>query len=380
MMRSGRTGRIQQLLPLAILAICLSCKSGIGPGDESIVHGGPDNPATDGSYTQRISGPNAVVALETVTLGGVEQWVLIRGQDTSNPVLVFLHGGPGSPAIPYARFSFEPLEQHFTVVSWDQRGCGKSYNAGIDAQSLTFDQLFSDAHELILQMRDRFNTEKVFLMGISWGAILGVHLAEQYPELLHAYVGIAQPVNLPRGLGISIEFAIGRATALGDQQAVAQFTTLKGVWETDTTAAWNQAGDLSAWLESHGYGDIHDLSLYTSLAEEAGPLTEYTAQDEANEDAWRSLYDASPLSTDPSFLLGIDLPRDIPRLETPAVFMNGSFDYKSPLELVEEYVAGLVAPPGTQLIHFRQSAHVVFLEERDLFRNTMIETVAGLQR
>jgi pimeloyl-ACP methyl ester carboxylesterase len=379
MMPTWSARRIQQLLPLATLAICLSCQSGTGPRDQLVVAGGPDNPATDGSYTEAITGPNAIAALETVTLGGVEQWVLIRGQDTSNPVLVFLHGGPGSPAIGYARFSFKPLEQHFTVVSWDQRGCGKSYNAGIDAQSLTFDQLFSDAHELILQMRDRFSTDRVFLMGISWGAILGVHLAEQYPELLHAYVGIGQPVNLPRGLGISIEFAIEQATALGDQQAVAQFTTLKGVWETDPTAAWNQSGDLSAWLESQGYGDIHDLSLYTSLAQEAGPLTEYTAQDQANEDAWRSLYDASPLSTDLSFLLGIDLPTDIPRLEVPAVFMSGSFDYKAPPELVEEYVAGLVAPPGTQLIRFQQSAHVVFLEERDLFRNTMIETVAGLQ-
>jgi pimeloyl-ACP methyl ester carboxylesterase len=359
------------------LVVLLSCSSGTVTGPESTsVHGGPGNPALDGSYTEAITSPNGIASLEPVTLGGVEQWILIRGQDTSNPVLVFLHGGPGSPAIQYARFAFKPLEQRFTVVTWDQRGCGKSYRAGIDPQSLTFDQLFSDAHELILQMRARFGAERVFLMGISWGAILGVYLADAYPELLHAYIGMGQPVNLARSLGISIEFAIQQAKALGDQEALAQFTPIQELWRIDPALAWEQAGPVADWLESRGYGDLHDLSLYTSLAQEAGPLTEYTAQDQANEQDWRALYDVSPVKEDVTLLMGIDLPRAIPRLEVPAVFMNGRYDYKAPLELVEEYVAALEAPAGKHLIPFERSAHAVFLEERTLFRDTMISTVA----
>jgi hypothetical protein len=101
---------------IGLLTILVSCEPGTDPG-ESPAHGGPENPAPDGSYTEVITSPNGIASLEPVTLGGVEQWVLIRGQDTSNPVLVFLHGGPGSPAIQYGRFAFKPLEQHFTVVT-----------------------------------------------------------------------------------------------------------------------------------------------------------------------------------------------------------------------------------------------------------------------
>lgn len=373
MRRLSHARRFRPLELLAFLTLPLACEGGVEP--ETTVHGGPDNPAPDGSYTEAVVSPNGIASLEPVTLGGVEQWVLIRGEDTANPVLIFLHGGPGSPGIQYGRFAFKPLEEHFTVVTWDQRGCGKSYSAGIEPQSLTFDQLFSDAHELIMTMKARFGAEKVFLMGVSWGAILGAHLAEAYPNLLYAYVGIGQPVDLARGLGVSIAFAIERATALGDQEAVSQLTDIQELWQADPASAWEQSGPVLGWLESHGYGDLHDPSLYVSLAQEAGPLTEYTAHDRANEELWRALYDASPLKEDVTWLMGIDLPADVPRLEVPAVFMNGRWDYKAPLALVEEYVERLDAPAGKHLISFGQSAHVVFLEERSLFRNTMIGTV-----
>jgi pimeloyl-ACP methyl ester carboxylesterase len=225
-------------------------------------------------------------------------------------------------------------------------------------------------------MRARFDTEQVFLMGISWGAILGIHLADAYPELLYAYIGIGQPVNLAQSLGISIDFALEQATALGNTDVHAQLTQIKQLWQTDPALAWEQAGPVAGWLESLGYGDLHDLSLYTSLAQEAGPLTEYTAVNQANEQNWRDLYDASPLNADVAWWMGIDLPRDIPRLEVASVFLTGRHDYKAPLESVEEYVGVLENPVAKLLIRFEQSAHVVFLEERDLFRTTMIGTVA----
>jgi len=351
------------------------CSEGVGV--EANVHGGPDNPASDGSYTETIISPNGIASLEPVTLGGVEQWVLIRGYDVNNPVLVFLHGGPGSPAISYARFAFKGLERHFTVVTWDQRGCGKSYDDGIDPQSITLDRLLSDTHELIAMMSQRFGTDRVYLMGISWGAILGAQTAKNYPELLHSYIGIGQPVNLVRGLGISLDFALEQATALGNQQAIDQLAAVQVAWQTDPTLAWEQARTVFGWLETWGYGDLHDTSLYASLGQEAGPLTEYTEQDWANEQSWRALYDASPLETDLSWWNGVDLTIQIPRLDVPAIFLAGRFDYKAPFELVEDYVADLEAPAGKRLVAFEESAHVVFLEERELFRSTMINTVLG---
>ncbi len=118
-----------------LVTILGACSDPVSTEDEYV--GGPENPARDGSYTAAIVSQNGVASLEPVMLGGVEQWILIRGHDVGNPVLIYLHGGPGSPAILYGRFAFSGLEQHFTVVTWDQRGCGKSYSPGIDAQTIT---------------------------------------------------------------------------------------------------------------------------------------------------------------------------------------------------------------------------------------------------
>ena len=370
---SSSPGRVA--LAFGVMFLLGACSSVTDGGND--VHGGPEHPARDGSYTEAIVSPAGIASLEPVTLGGVEQWLLIRGHDVTNPVLVFLHGGPGSPAIHYGRFAFKALEHDFTVVTWDQRGCGKSYHHGIDPQSITLDRLLADTHELILMMRQRFGVERVYLMGISWGAILGARTASMYPELLHAYIGIGQPVNMARAVPISLAFALERATAMNNQEAIAQITAVQTAWQTDPTLGWQQMGAVIAWLEEWGYGDLHDTSLYATLAQEAGPLTEFTEQDWDNEDSWRALYDDSPLETDAAWLLDLDLIGDIPRLDIPVTFLAGRFDYKAPFELVAEYVGGLEAPAGKRLVPFEQSAHVVFLEERELFHTTLIDSVLG---
>jgi pimeloyl-ACP methyl ester carboxylesterase len=369
----GNARRHRWAITVWLAVSLLACSSGTGVQDN--LHGGPQNPARDGSYTEAIISSNGIASLEPVMLGGVEQWVLIRGYDVNNPILVFLHGGPGSPAIHYARFAFKQLERHFTVVTWDQRGCGKSYDDGIDPQSITFDQLLLDTHELIEMMRVRFGVEKVYLMGISWGSILGVHTTKNHPALLSSYIGIGQVVNLVQGFGISLDFALEQARALGNDDAIAELTAVQAGWQADSTFSWERAAPVLGWLEAWGYGDLHDTSLYASLGQEAGPLTEYTDEDWANEQRWRALYDASPLEADLSWWVDFDLSIQIPRLDAPVVFLSGRFDYKAPLELVEAYVTGLEAPAGKQLVTFEESAHVVFLEQRDLFRSTMIETV-----
>ena len=168
------------ILFLLVLSGC--SKKVIQPEDNFV--GGPENPASDGTYTSRIYSENGIASLEEITLGEEKQWVLIRSHDISKPVLIFLHGGPGSACIFYATYAMGGLEQDFVVVTWDQRGSGKSYHEGIDPNSLTFDQLYSDTHELIVKMKSRFGVDKVYLMGLSWGSILGANIAKNYPELL----------------------------------------------------------------------------------------------------------------------------------------------------------------------------------------------------
>ncbi len=334
------------------------------------VRGGPTNPARDGSYTEAIVSENGIASLEPVVLGGVEQWVLIRGYDVSNPVLVFLHGGPGSPAMPYARFSFGGLERHFTVVTWDQRGCGKSYYSGLNAASITFDRMLSDTRELIQMMRARFGVEKVYLMGLSWGSTLGTLTARDHPEWLHAYIGVGQVVDVERSVPVAHAAATARAIELGRDDAIAALSAIQ-VDPVD----WDQLGELSGWLEELGLGDIHDASLIPGFVAEAGPLTEYTAANEAAEDAWQGLYDASPLRMDETWFRTLDLINQVPRIEVPVFFLAGRHDYKTPGVLAAEYLNALDAPAGKQMLWFEDSAHVPFIEERSAFHSFMIDTV-----
>ena len=340
------------------------------PSDGLTVFGGPTNPARDGSYTEAIRAENGIASLEPVVIGGVEQWVLIRGYDVTNPVLVFLHGGPGSPAMPYARFSFGGLERHFTVVTWDQRGCGKSYRAEIDPQAITLERMLSDTRELIQMMRARFGVQKVYLMGLSWGSILGTLTARDHPDLLHAYIGVGQVVDVQRSIPIAHAAALARAADLGRDDAIAALSQIQ-VDPVD----WEQVGELGEWLEELGMGDIHDPSLLPGFAAEAGPLTEYTAANEASEDAWQALYDASPLRTDETWLRNLDMIDQVPRLEVPVYFMAGRYDYKTPGVLAEEFLNGLDAPAGQRMFWFESSAHVPFIEERSPFHMVMIDTI-----
>ena len=116
-----------------------------------------------------LTAPGSIDTLERVELGGIPQWISVRGLDRQNPVLLYLHGGPGFPAMPASHRWQGPWEEYFTVVQWDQRGAGKSY-PGTTAESMTVQQFQSDTHELVLHLRRRFQRERLFLLGHSWGA------------------------------------------------------------------------------------------------------------------------------------------------------------------------------------------------------------------
>jgi proline iminopeptidase len=117
--------------------------------------------------TTKIKTPNGISSLEELTLGNVKQWIFIRGTDKKNPVLIFLHGGPGAPLLGMSssRIYDAELIKHFTVVHWDQRGAGKSFNRDIPFDSMTLDRFVEDCNELIDYLRNRFHTQKVFIQG-----------------------------------------------------------------------------------------------------------------------------------------------------------------------------------------------------------------------
>jgi pimeloyl-ACP methyl ester carboxylesterase len=163
--------------------------------------------------------PNSIASLEKVNLNGSEQWITIRGQDVGKPILLNLGmGGPGGGGFA-TRSLFEPLEKDFVVVSWDEPGTGKSYNA-VPFSALNKQHFVEDAHALTLYLRERFDQEKIYVYGVSWTSILGVWLVQEYPELYYAYIGNGQMVNVIRDDVMGYELALNYSVERGDGKMV----------------------------------------------------------------------------------------------------------------------------------------------------------------
>lgn len=160
--------------------------------------------------------------MRTVELNGLKQWIHVRGRDRANPILLFVHGGPGSPMMPESWTWQRPWEDFFTMVQWDQRGAGKTFaSAGSKPDpNMTIAQMQSDTEQLIVWLCRHYGKQKIVLMGHSWGSILGLRVAQSRPDLLYAYIGVGQVVNGRENETVGYRETLARADATGNQEAV----------------------------------------------------------------------------------------------------------------------------------------------------------------
>ncbi|MBC7916987.1 MAG: alpha/beta hydrolase [Rhodoferax sp.] len=156
-------------------------------------------------------------------IGGIQQWITIRGQDRGNPVVLVVHGGPGNPLSPYADAMYAGWTKDFTVVHWDQRGAGKTFgrNPATAESTLTLGLMASDGIEVAEFLRRHLNQPKIILMGNSWGSILAVHMAKRRPDLFYAYVGTSQYVSRQANEAASYSQTLALAKQADDKKTVA---------------------------------------------------------------------------------------------------------------------------------------------------------------
>jgi len=318
----------------------------------------------------QITTEGAIDLLGNVILGGEEQWVLIRGENQTNPVLLYLHGGPGSFIIPRARDLGQHLEKNFVVVYWDQRGSGKSYQTGMPESTMNIDQFVSDTYELVEVLKKRFNVPKIYLVGNSWGAALGTMVAEKYPEQFYAYVGTGQLVNTRMAEAISYEFTLTEAEESDNREALRELREMgPPPWDYQTMNKQRK------WLRRFG-GTIYAEKETTSsfLSEFMGKMLlspEY------------KLIEIFENTADPNFAIRnlwediaeINLFESVPKLDVPVYFIAGEHDYNTPSELVEQYYNELEAPEGKHLIWFDNAAHLPEFEDPNLFYSIMVDSV-----
>lgn len=306
------------------------------------------------SYTWPIFTQNGIAELEAVDVNGERQWLLIRGENRDAPVLFFLHGGPGMPAM-YLAYAFQrPLERDFVIVHWDQRAAGKSFRAGIDPTTLSTSQLIHDAEIAIAHVQKKLGPKKVFLVGHSHGTFLGVILASRRPDLIAAYVGVGQMA--------------GDATPLQDAFLKAKLGEL-GL-PPDTVIDGRNREDLLFRAHAELYGDTSFLPLVlTGLF-----ATEYSLFDGLNVAKGPQLY-AKHMKYDIVSEAEIDT---ITAFEMPVAFVMGVNDMVTPVSQARAYY-DKIAAPERRWYDFERSAHFPFYEEPERFAEVMREIKAGVE-
>jgi pimeloyl-ACP methyl ester carboxylesterase len=177
------------------------------------------------------SPPPAPVPINEATfvpIGGIEQWITIKGDDRSNPVILFLHGGPGDALSPFADAMYGGWEKDFTLVQWDQRGAGRTFGkSGPSSEpALTVERMVQDGVEVATYLTKHLDKRKLILLGGSWGSVLGIHMAHARPDLFYAYVGTAQMVNWQKNVAASYARVLELARAAGDEEAVTALTAI----------------------------------------------------------------------------------------------------------------------------------------------------------
>lgn len=171
--------------------------------------------------------PGSIAVMQKVNLNNYDQMILVRGADVNNDILLFVHGGPGSPDMASIRYYNSPLEDQFTVVTWDQRGCGKSINKGVDYNSFSIDLFLNDLLDLVNYLRKKYSKDRILLAGHSWGSILGIKFAQKHPHLLKAYIGIGQVVNMEEGEIFSYQIALDQSNNATDEKLKTQMSSIE---------------------------------------------------------------------------------------------------------------------------------------------------------
>jgi pimeloyl-ACP methyl ester carboxylesterase len=298
-----------------------------------------------------------------VRIGGIEQWIQIRGDDRANPVLLWVNGGPGGSTMPDAPV-YRSWERMFTVVMWDQRGEGKTFekNGELEAGSMTVDRMSSDGIEITEFLRKRLRKNKIILLGHSWGSILGIHMINSRPELFAAYVGTGQVTHLPRQFEAAYPLLIVRAKS--NSQAEQELTSLgPPPWKAD--AAYEMVNKWAAVFEPlPAPPSQEDRRTWMRSPRPQTPAYVQAGMQFSN----RVLSDAIEKE---------DLPAFATDFSVPVIFIQGSDDLLTTTSVVRSYFNQIVSR-DKRFIELPAAGHLAIFRDRDQFLAQLVTQVRPL--
>ncbi len=309
--------------------------------------------------------PGSIALLEELEINGMKQWISVRGKDRTNPILLWLHGGPGSAQMPVAHHFDQALEEHYVVVHWDQRGAGKSNHSGFSEDTMRVQQYKDDTLKLISYLTEMLEQDKVYLLGHSWGTQLGIELVSELPQMFHGYIAVSQVVDHAQAVGIATDWLRGEMKDSGDQDGLAKLDQVG-----NPVKYHSDYRKLAQLVNSYGGNmdmDFKDLVLIAFRAPEYSFLDYFRLLNGMNRGG-------GPLHEE-GMMAQLDYIEAIPKLEVPAYFLIGRNDYNTPFKLVENYYQ-IIEAPEKELVVFENSAHTPFFSESEKFHRELIKIVS----
>lgn len=297
-----------------------------------------------------------------LTLGGEQQYVEITGDNDAAPVLLFIHGGPGWPQTPTLRYFNSDLTKKFVLVSWDQRGCGKSYMENPAPANMSLQQIINDAHELTTYLKDKFKQRRIYLAGYSWGSIVGMELAQKYPDDYTAYIGICQVVNMRKGIEVGRQWIAEQAKKANDTASLNAIAKLNN---NDTSFC---KGDLACFMQQYLLVNKYKGATFNDSAAALEEKAMALYDDYKNYD-WNKGFEFSAGKLEKN-MFATDF-TNVQQLKIPVYFLQGRHDWNVPSAIVAMYFENLSAPEK-KIYWFENSGHNLPAEEPALFNETLM--------
>ena len=314
-----------------------------------------------------ITTPNGIDEARFVRVGGIDQWITIRGEDRANPVLLILAGGPGNSLVPLASV-FRAWERAFTVVQWDQRGAGKTYGKnGTREAPMTIERMRDDGIELTRALLDYLQKPKLVLVGHSWGTVLGVTMVKAHPELFYAYVGTGQVVAKEEKEEILYAALMQTVRNAHDEDGIAKLTAIGAPpYESQTELLVER--DVSERYDTDAERNLEDtlrpVVLFAPNFSMADVYSMLQGSKFASNALYREMlgYDARTLGTD---------------FAVPFFVFNGDEDRVTPADLARQYV-DVIDAPRKEFVVLRGGGHSAILTMSDRFLAELVTRVRPL--
>lgn len=285
----------------------------------------------------------------TPEIGGIKQVIEVKTDHPDKPILLFLSGGPGSSMMNNAQRYTGTLKQAFTIVQWDQRDAGKTLKRNASPLPLTLERMQRDTVEVVEFLRKTYRKEKIYLLGSSWGNVLGFHIVAQHPELVHAYFAVNPVVS-----------------QLASEHAL--LATLKRHFRDDAAASRELASVKIPFTVDE---DLFYLRKWLFLKEGKA----FAAGDDFRVHFLQWSRQWSPVWMQ---VMQIDLPKTLERVAVPTYFFVGAQDIQTSTRITQDYFARLQAPKKA-LFLFEQSGHQIHQDEPARLQDAIIETLGGVQ-